>query len=484
MNRAVRRIGLVLGVLILALLVNINIQQVLLANETRNRAGNQRTVLQEYNRERGPILVGVDPAARSIPTDDQYRYLRVYANGPMYAPATGFYSALYGATGIERTENDVLAGTGDQFFVDRVQQLLTGRQAKGGAVSLTLNAAAQQAAWDGLQGKVGSVTALDPSTGAILAMASSPSFNPNLISSHDLAASQKAYEQYSTDPNKPMLNRSLVSTPPPGSTFKLVTTAAALESGKFNPNSEIPGPAQYQLPGSSKKLGNWNKSACGANDKTTLTEALEISCNSAFAWLGNQLGSDALLKQAEKFGFNHSFTVPMRAATSTFPNDLDPAQTAMSAIGQYNVTATTLQMAMVGAGIGNGGKVMNPYLVNEILSSDLRTISTAKPSQFSQAMSAANANTEMQMMVSVVENGTGTNAQISGVSVGGKTGTAETGGDRPAVAWFVAVAPAANPRVAVAVSIENSGEGGAEVSGNRLAAPIARSVIEAVLNGQ
>ena len=464
-------------------MININVQQVFLANETRDRPGNQRTVLEEYDRERGPILVGSEPVARSIPTDDQYKYLRRYSAGPLYAPATGFYSALYGATGIERTENSVLSGTSDLFLVDRLQQLLSGREAKGGAVGLTLNDAAQKEAFKGLGSKVGSVTAIDPSTGAILAMASSPSYDPNLLSTHDLQASQKAYEKLSSDPNKPLLNRSLVSTPPPGSTFKLVTTAAALESGRFTPSTVVPGPASYRLPGTSVNLKNWQGSECGPGGKTTLTNALAVSCNSAFAWLGNQLGQDAIRAQAEKFGFNKSFTVPMRSATSVYPTGLDAAQTAMSAIGQFDVTASTLQMAMVGAAIGNNGITMNPYLVKEIRGADLQIVQTASPSQFATAMSPANAKAEMNMMVDVVENGTGSNAQISGVKVGGKTGTAETGPGRPAVAWFVAVAPADSPKVAVAVCIENAG-GKSEISGNGLAAPIAKSVIEAVLNNQ
>ena len=325
MNRSIRRLGLALGVLVLALMVNINVQQVFLASETRNRPGNQRTVLEEYDRERGPILVGNDPVARSIPTDDQYKYLRKYSQGPLYAPATGFYSALYGATGIERAENDVLAGTSDLFIVDRMQQLISGREAKGGAVTLTLNAAAQAAAYNGLGSRVGSVTAIDPSTGEILALATSPSYNPNALATHDLQANQRAYEKLNADPNKPLLNRPLVSDPPPGSVFKLVTTAAALESGQYTASSILPGPAAYKLPGTNTSLRTWQGAPCGPGGKTTLANALAVSCNSAYAYLGVQLGQDALKAQAEKFGFNRSFTVPMRAATSKYPDGLDPA---------------------------------------------------------------------------------------------------------------------------------------------------------------
>ena len=403
-----------------------------------------------------------------------------YAKGPEYAPATGYYSIVYGATGIEKAENSVLSGSDDRFFVDRLQQLFAGRQPKGGAVALTLDAAAQQAAFRGLAGRRGAVVAIEPTTGAILALASSPSFDPNLLSSHTPSAIREAYAKYDADPAKPMLNRPLVMSLPPGSTFKLVTAAAALESGKFTPDTEIPGPATYKLPGSTRELRNWSGEACGPDGTVTLSEALAISCNTAFAWLGNQLGNEALAAQAEKFGFNNSFSVPLKAAASRYPVDADPAQTALSAIGQFDVRATALQMAMVGAGIGNNGVTMNPYLVSRILGPDLAGLEESTPSRFQQAMSAQNAMQEMAMMVNVVENGTGYNAKIPGVRVGGKTGTAQTGTNSKPHAWFVGVAPAESAKVAVAVVLENGG-GAAEVSGNALAAPIARDVMEAVL---
>lgn len=480
MSRPVRRLAAVLVVLLVALLINLNVIQVWLADDYRSRSGNTRLVLEEYDRERGPILVATTPVARSIKTSDQLTYLRVYSAGPQYAPATGFYSLIYGATGIERQENAVLSGTDDRFAVDRLQQLFAGRTPRGGGVELTLNAAAQAAAWEGLAGRTGAVVAIQPTTGAILALASSPSFDPNLLSSHDPDAIRKAYAAYTADPRKPLLNRPLVQTLPPGSTFKLVTTAAALTSGRFTPDTVIPGPATYKLPGSTKELSNWQGRECGPDGKVTLREALAISCNTAFAWLGNQLGNEALATQSSLFGFDTSFAVPMTAATSRYPGDADPAQTAQSAIGQFDVRATALQMAMVGAAIGNNGVTMNPYLVKSILSPDLSVLETATPSPFKVAMTPELAAQEVSMMVTVVEDGTGSNAQIPGVRVGGKTGTAQTGTSAKPHAWFVALAPAEAPTVAVAVVLENGG-GAAEVSGNRLAAPIARDVIEAVL---
>jgi penicillin-binding protein A len=478
-NRPIRRIAFVLGIMLIALLVNVTVIQVVLAGDYRDRPGNQRILLEEYDRERGPILVGPDPVARSKETGDTLKYLRVYSQGPLYAPVTGFYSLVYGATGLERTENRILTGRSSLFVVDRAEQLFAGREPVGGAVSTTLDARAQRAAFNGLRGKKGAVVAIEPATGRILASVQSPSFDPNLLSSHNPEEIRRYYASLEADPAKPLLNRPIVSLNPPGSTFKVVTAAAALASGRFTPDSVIPGPRTYDLPDSTRMLRNWNGQACGPNGLVTLRQALAISCNTAFAWLGNQLGDDALRAQAQLMGFDESFEIPLRAATSRFPEDPDEPQTALSAIGQFDVRATALQMAMVTAAIGNSGRTMNPYLVQEVRGPDLAILQTTEPSAYAEAMTKLHAAQLTEMMVGVVENGTGSNAQITGVRVAGKTGTAQTGNDNPSVAWFIAFAPAQAPEVAVAVVVEDAGA--AEVSGNALAAPIARSVIEAVL---
>ncbi len=479
MSRPIRRIALVLGLLLVALLVNVTVIQVVLARDYRDRPGNQRLLLEEYNRERGPILVGPDPVARSKETGNTLNFLRVYSNGPLYAPVTGFYSLVYGATGLERTENRVLTGKSPLFVVDRAEQLFAGLEPRGGAVSTTINARAQRAAFNGLKGKKGSVVAIEPATGRILASVQSPSFDPNKLSSHAPSAIRAYYESLEADPAKPLLNRPIVSLNPPGSTFKVVTAAAALASGRYTPDSVLPGPRTYQLPDSSRKIRNWNGQACSEDGLVTLRDALAVSCNTAFAWLGNQLGDDALRDQAQLMGFDTRFEIPLRAATSRFPAEPDAPQTAMSAIGQFDVRATALQMAMVAATVGNNGETMNPYLVQEIRGPDLAILQTAEPTQFEMALDPAYAAQLTEMMVNVVDNGTGSNARIPGVRVAGKTGTAQTGNENPAVAWFIAFAPAQNPEVAVAVVVEDAGA--PEVSGNQLAAPIAKSVIEAVL---
>ena len=476
MNRQLRRYALVFSILLVLLLGNLTWVQVLNADSLRMQPGNTRVLLQQFNHSRGSILVGSEPIASSSRAAGESFYQRSYVDGPLYAPITGFYSLIYGATGLERSANDLLSGSDPRFFVDRIQQLFAGRQSAGGNVRLTIDQAAQRAAFDGLKGRAGAVVAIDPKTGAILAMASTPSFDPQTLAPNDPASVRTAYETLLNDERDPMLNRAIARNYPPGSTFKLITAAAALASGRFTPDTVIPGPAGYQLPNSSKVLRNWQGGACAAGGKLTLRRALEVSCNTAFAWLGNQVGADALRSMAEQFGFDHSFTLPMVAAASRFPLEPDDAQTAMSAIGQFDVRASALQMALVAAGIANDGIVMQPYLIRDVRGPDLAELERTTPSEFGTPLSTKDARLLQDMMVSVVERGTGSNGRISGVRVGGKTGTAETGTDAQPHAWFTAFAPG----VAVAVVIENGG-GAREVSGNALAAPIANAVIRAVL---
>lgn len=464
----------------LGLIANLSYIQFFNSNALRNKPGNQRVLLAEYSKQRGPILVGPTVVSESVQTNDALKYLRKYREGSIFASVTGYYSLIYGSTGIESEENSILSGSDNRFFVDRLQQLLANRQPQGGAVELTINPAAQKIAMEALAGRTGAVVAIDPKTGAILALASSPTYNPNGLSSHDTQKIQTYYNRLLANPKQPLLNRPLAMTLPPGSTFKLITAAAALESGRYSAQSMIPGPATIALPNSTHRLGNWNRRACSGSGKTSLDNALAISCNTAFAWLGTQLGQDAIAKQAGKFGFGSSFEIPMTSAVSKYPTGMDSAQTAMSAIGQFDVQATALQMAMVVAGIGNSGAVMKPYLVKQILGPDLKVLESTNPKVFSQAVSPENARTLATMMTHVVERGTGTNARIYGVTVGGKTGTAETSPNTPAHAWFVGMAPAQNAKVAVAVVLQNGG-GATEISGNGLAAPIARAIMQSIL---
>jgi peptidoglycan glycosyltransferase len=359
-------------------------------------------------------------------------------------------------------------------------------QPKGGDVSLTINPQAQNAAYDGLRelggaGIKGSVVALDPSTGALLAMASSPTYNPNDLSSHRLSEISSAWERLNADENRPMLNRSIQERFPPGSTFKLVTAAAALSSGQYTPESMVPGGAELDLPLTDDTLPNDGGGTCGG-ERVTLTQALMVSCNVAFGWLGMELGDDALREQAEKFGFGDKYLDDLNGQVeSVFPAEPDEPQTALSAIGQFEVAATPLQMAMVTGGIANGGTVMKPYLVDEVRSPNLDVLDKASPEPYRSAVSSSVARDLTQMMIEVVDQGTGTTAQIPGIKVAGKTGTAQTSVDRNPYAWFVSFAPADDPQVAVAVLIEDAGVARDAISGSGLAAPIAKRVMEAVI---
>ena len=483
MNQPIRRLALIVAVLFGALLISTTWIQFVQAQTLDNRAGNRRTLLASYSRERGAILVGGSPVAKSVATKDELKFVRTYPSGKLYSQVTGYYSFTYGAGGgLEGSEDPLLSGQSDKLFYRRVVDMLTGKVASGASLELTINPRAQQAADKALGNQRGAVVALNPSTGEILAMVSHPQYDPTTLSSHNLDAVSAAWKALNADPLKPSFNRAISELYPPGSTFKLVTAAAALSSGKFTEESQIPGPAALDLPLTKVNLPTDDHRPCGPGNKTSLTHALEISCNTAFGWLGLQLGGDALRTQAAKFGFGDALRVPMKVTPSIVPAQLNAPQTAQAAIGQYDVRVTPLQMAMVGAAIANKGIVMSPYLIKDTLNSQLDIIDQSQPTQLSQAISPDVAAALTRMMVTVVQSGTGTAAQIPGVVVAGKTGTAQHAKGSAPHAWFVAFAPADHPTIAVAVVVEDGGNAGSEAFGGKVAAPIARTVIQAVLN--
>ena len=498
MNRPIRNLAVACLVLFLALMINVTYLQYWQSDDLTSlskHADNTRVRKANYSQPRGAITAGNKVIAESREVDDQYKYLRFYPAGPQYAAISGFFAYSFGPTGIEATQNDVLSGEDPKLFAKRVVDLLRNEPTQGGTIATTINPAAQQAAFDGLralgENVQGSVVALEPSTGRILAMVSSPSYEPNNLASHDFVNVEKVWKRLIANKLSPLNNRAIEETLPPGSTFKLITSAAALESGKYDPDTRVKGGASLDLPLTSKNLVNEGGSSCGG-DPITLRQALEVSCNVSFGWLGLKLGAEALREQARKFGFEQVYFHDLDdALTSQASSEFvgidgelpDKPQTAFSAIGQSNVRATPLQMAMVAAGIANGGRVMRPYLVDEIKSADLEVIDKTTPKILTRrALSPTHASELTDMMVSVVDNGTGTNAQIPGIRVAGKTGTAQSAADRPPYAWFVCFADAGNdPKVAVAVLVQNAGVDRGEISGNGLAAPIAKRVMEAVL---
>ena len=474
MNRQIRAVSLLAGLMFLALMVNLTGSAMFRQASLNNDPHNVRVRDAEFSQNRGNILVGSRPIATTTSSNGKFAYQRVYLSGPKYAPITGYYSYYYGRSMLEQTQNAQLTGTSDAQWLSRITGTLSGHKPEGGSITTTINAKAQDAAWDGLKGKKGAVVALDYTTGAVLAMASSPSYDPNELASHHLNDTTRAWKNLVADPSSPLTNRATREIYPPGSTFKLVTAAAALQNG-YHPNSMVDSPENWILPGTRTPLTN--ETNCGGS-RITLAHALDISCNTAFGKVGVSLGQDKIRDQAERFGFGKVVNSDVSSVASRFPQDLTDAQLAQSSIGQYDVAASPLQMAMVTAGIANDGKLMTPYLTAQVRASNLQVVSEHHPKQMSQPMTKESAEQLKAMMVSVVNNGTGKRARINGTTVGGKTGTAQTVKGKAPYAWFVGWSD--NPHVAVAVFIQSSDTAINEVSGGRLAAPIARDVIEAM----
>ncbi len=483
MNRPIRKVVVFCALIFAVLLVNATVVQVGEAHSLNSNVHNGRVLIDSYERQRGDIIVDNAPVAESTATTDSLKYLRKYPDGSLYADVTGYYSLL-ADTGIERSQNGILSGSDSRISlsISRIGQLLSGATPQGGNVTLTLDGKAQQLAATLLGNRRGAVVALDPRTGAILAMVTSPTFDPSLLTSHDPTKDQAAYDALAAQSETPLLDRATQETYPPGSTFKLIDTAAALSSGKYTPSTTVASPGSITLPGTTTTLSNYAGESCGAA-KITLTQALAVSCNTAYAGVGLSLGADALRAEAQAFGFGRTVDgLGVLQNPSTFPSDINQAQTAQSAIGQYDVAATPLQMAMVAAAIGNGGVEMAPYLVAKLTGPDLKTIATTQPSVFATPINQTVATEMTGMMEQVVAHGTGTRAQIPGVAVAGKTGTADHGPADQHLkphSWFVAFAPAAAPTVAISVIVEDGG--GEDTTGGAVAAPIAQQVMKLLL---
>ena len=488
MNKNLRQIFTVVVIMFVILGCSTTVFTAFRANELNADPRNRRALYYQFGAPRGSILSSDGTVlAKSDPSNDAFSYQRSYSNGQEYAPVTGFFSISQNADrGIEASRAALLSGTASALAVQKFKALLTGTENKGASIETSINTKLQDVAYQALsnQGYDGAVVAIVPKTGRIVAMVSTPSYDPNVLAQHDTVKVNNAYAALTSDATNPMLNRATSELYPPGSTFKTVVAAAALESGKYQADTQIPAGSAYTLPNTATQLTNATTAANGTNGQISLSDAMAYSSNTAFAQLGVALGEDAIAEQAKKLGFGQSITVdgststgnPMKAVASTFPSNLPADKLALAAIGQGDTLETPLQNAMIAAAIANGGTLMQPTLVDRVRASDLSTISETKPVVMSQAMSSNTASALTGMMENVVSKESPTLA-INGVQVAAKTGTAQIGTDNQSIdAWVMGFAPADNPKIAVAVVIHNVNSFGVTAAG-----PVMKQVMEEAL---
>ncbi|MBU4301975.1 MAG: hypothetical protein KKE56_04345 [Actinobacteria bacterium] len=472
MNRPIKVLLIIFIICLMAVVANLSWIQIFGAEGIEENAFNKRRLVEEYAIQRGDILsADRQVIARSVDTGTEYQYQREYPLGPLFADVTGYDSWRYGRSGLEKTYNKELLGSGSALTLRSLANKLLGASKKGDSLVLTVDSRLQATATEALAGRKGAVVALDPKTGAVLAMVTAPTYNPNVTVPFQ-SDGTAAWDALVADPNQPLLDRCTSGLYPPGSSFKVVVAAAALDSGVVDP--ETPYNCTGELLVHGFTIHDFGGKSHG---NITFADALVVSCNNTFAQTGLSLGAPSLVQYAELFGFNEiiPFNLPVALSRIQEAESMDPVALASSSVGQAEVLATPLEMAMVAAAVANGGVVMEPYLVEEIQDYNGKIIEQFGPHKWQEATDRATASTLTRMMVEVVEKGTGTAARIPGVEVAGKTGTAEVKGVE-SHAWFICFAPALDPEVAVAVIIENGGEGG------KAAAPVAREVLQKALS--
>jgi peptidoglycan glycosyltransferase len=481
MTRQIRLLGIALMVLFLVLFLQLNYLQVVHADKLAHDPRNTRQIVRDFSRARGDIQTSDGVVlARSVKSDDGFKRQRQYPTGALFGHITGYISFQQGATGVEDTYRSELSGRGLGTRLPTGARLFSNETITG-TVTLSLSAKLQQVAADALGKRKGTVVALDPTTGAVLALYSYPSYDPTPLAGHDAQAVQDAYNALNKDPNQPLLAKGWRRAFAPGSTFKVVTASAALDHKPELAQHRVVLGRQLALPTSTKSLPNFGGEACGG----TLPNLLKVSCNTGFGQMGLDLGADNLTAEADAFGVNKKppFDESFPAESSQFPKVSafkgDLPRLALSAIGQQDVAATPLEMALIASAIANGGVIMKPHVMQEIRDSEGRHVRNYKPEQWLRATSPETAAAVRDMMIGVVTGGTATRAAIPGIQVAGKTGTAQTSGNN-VHAWLIAFAPADAPKVAVAVIVEDQ-PGLSEATGGRIAAPIAQTVMKSAL---
>ena len=519
MNRSIKRLGIALLVLYTVLFAQLNNLQLFGAQRLIKNPINSREAARDFERPRGRIVTadGVVIAESVETPGGPTERRRSYPQAPVYAQITGYFSRTFGSAGIERQYNDELAGKTDQQKYGSISDFFNPKD-RSGNVTLTIRSAVQQAAVDALGDRAGSVVAIDPRDGSILGMYSWPSYDPNVLSSPDRTAAQDAKKALDKDRAKPLLEKTYRENYFPGSTFKIVTASAGLEAGVVTPDGPVyPTSNGYVAPLTNRPLRNFGGETCGG----ALFTILRVSCNTAFAQMGAEtIGPDRMIQRAEAFGFNSSVPIDMPApARSNYPTDFgnrlytvddyyanrggqpppvtlppssepayvvtDTPRLAQTAIGQNDVKATPLEMALAAGAIANDGVIMEPHVMRDITEQDGTQLARATPKPWRVAVSPATAATMREGMIQVVTGpgGTASRLGIAGYTVGGKTGTAQLGTDPPqSHAWIVGFAgpPGQPATVAVAVLVEAQ-PGASEQTGGRVAAPIAKAVLEAAL---
>lgn len=483
MNGPIRRMAIIVFSAFAILLGSLTWFQVLAADQYRSDPRNVRTALSISGKERGLIVTGDGTVlAESVALEDDAQvFERRYPQGEAFAHAVGYTSRLVGSDGLEEAYTAELRSRRDLTVSDVISALF-GRDLRPQNLLVTLDAELQQAAYAELGGQRGAVVAIEPSTGAVLAYVSSPSYDPNAFMGSDAVANRQAVLD---DPAEPIRDRAGAELFPPGSTFKTLVAGAAIEEGIAGPETEFVDPLAYDVPESDTVISNANGSTCGDGTLVSLQTAFVRSCNTVFAALAVQVGASAIADVAEPVGFNRTIAFPWEIARSSFPEaelEVDPAALAQSGLGERDVRATPFQMAMVAAMIANDGDVLRPYIVSRVFDADGEASDITDPQSLGRALSPASAVVLRQMMERVVTSGTGAAAAIPGVRVAGKTGTAVPTPGEPDV-WFIGFAPVESPQIAIAVLIEDGGIVGESATGGSVAAPIGGRLMRTYLLG-
>lgn len=485
MRRETSRVSILVILMFLTLFTSTTIIQSIQAPALEADNRNSRAIQATFDVERGAIIAGGEPIALSVPNDGTYPWQRQYSEGELYAAVTGYNTLAQGNTGLENSMNLELTGQADSQFLSEIERILTGRDPQGASVTTTIIPEAQLAAAQGIGNREGAAVALDAETGEVLAMYSSPSFDPNLLTGHDGQEVTEAVQALEEAPGRPLLNRAIGGDLYfPGSVFKLVVAYAAIASGDYDLDSTFDNPDELQLPQSSSVVRNSTGQACGdGGDEVTLEIAMRYSCNIPFALLAQELGEEPISEAAQALGYGQMLNIPMGVEPSQYPEGMDDAQLMLSSFGQFNVRVTPLMIAMTTAAIANDGEMMRPNLIRNVITEDLQVLENPSPELLGTPMTNDVASAMQELMVDNVENGYSSNAAIQGVTVGGKTGTAENdeAGLLPYNLWFTGYAEHEERTIAVAVVVvpeaNVAGQGAGEI-----AVPVGQSIMEAVLN--